>query len=89
MAELKEEIFLSELELKPYLCWNYIDDIFFLWEHGKKKLKEFREHLNEKHQNIKFTAEWSQTSINFYDATVSLIGVKVTTDLYVKLTDSH
>ena len=34
-------------------------------------------------------AEWSQTSINFLDVTVSLIGGKITTDLYVKATDGH
>ena len=79
MAKLEEEI-LSEIELKPYLCWGYIDDIFFLWENGEEKLKEFIEHLNEKHPTIKFTAEWSQTSINFLDVTASLIGGKVTTD---------
>ena len=58
MAELEEEI-LSELELKPYPWWRYIDGIFFLWEHGEEKLKAFIEHLNEKHQTLKFTAEWS------------------------------
>ena len=63
MAELEEEI-LSEIELKPYLWWRCIDDIFFLWEHGEEKLKKFIEYLNEKHLAIKFTAEWSQTSIN-------------------------
>ena len=88
MAELEEEI-LSEIELKSCLWWRYIDDIFFLWEHGQEKLKEFIEHLNEKHPTIKFTAEWSQTSINFLDVTVSLIGEKINTDLYVKPTDSH
>ena len=35
--------------MKPYLWWRYIDDIFFLWKHGEEKLKEFMEHLNEKH----------------------------------------
>ena len=88
MAELEEE-FLNEIELKPYLWWRYIDDIFFLWEHGEEKLKGFREHLNEKHPTIKFTAEWSKTSINFLDVTVSLVGGNITTDLYVKPTDSH
>ena len=29
MAELEGEI-LSEIELKPYLWWRYIDEIFFL-----------------------------------------------------------
>ena len=64
MAELEEEI-LSEIALKPYLWWRYIDDIFFLWEHGEEKLKGLIEHLNEKNPTIKFTAVWSKTSINF------------------------
>ena len=38
----------------------------FLWEHGEEKLKEFTEHLNE--------IDWSQTSTNFLNVTVSLIG---------------
>ena len=77
--------------MKPYLWWRYIDDIdiFFLWEHGEKKIKEFIEHLNGKHPTIKFTAEWSQTLINFLDVTISLIGGKVTADLYVKPIDGH
>ena len=45
--------------------------------------------MNEKHPTIKFTAEWSLTSINFLDVTVSLIGAKITADLYVKAADSH
>ena len=49
---LEEEI-LSEIELKPYLWWRYIDDIFFLWKPGEEKLKEFIEHLSEKHPTIK------------------------------------
>ena len=69
MAELEEEI-LSEIELKPYLWWRYIDEIFFLWEHGEGKLKKFIEDLSEKHPTIKLTAEWSQTSINSLDVTV-------------------
>ena len=40
MTELEEEI-IKESEYKPYLWWRYIDDIFFLWEHGENKLKLF------------------------------------------------
>ena len=81
MAALEEEI-LSKIELEPYLWWRYIDDIFFRFEHGEEKLKKFIVHLNEKHPTIKFTAEWSQTSINFLDVTVLLIGGKITTESY-------
>ena len=88
MTELDEEI-LREIELKPYLRWRNIDDIFFLWEHGEEKLKKFIEYLNEKHLTKKVTAEWSETSINFLDVTVSFIGGKITTDLYVKATDNR
>ena len=38
---LLEEEVLRKAEFKPYLWWRYIDDIFFLWEHGEEKLKSF------------------------------------------------
>ena len=81
MVVLEEEI-LSKIELEPYLWWRYIDDIFFRFEHGEEKLKKFIIQLKEKHTTKKFTAEWSQTSINFLDVTVSLIGGKITTENY-------
>ena len=55
MVKLEEEIF-RDIELKPYLWWWFIDDIFFIWEHGEEKLKEFIDVLNKKHPTIKFTA---------------------------------
>ena len=63
--------------MNSYLWRRYIDDIFFLWEHEEEKLNEFIEHLNEKHRTIKFTAEWSQTSINVLDVAVSFIVEKL------------
>ena len=62
MTELKEEI-LREVELKSYLWWQYIDNIFFIWEHREEKPKEFIDVLNKKHPAINFT-EWSKTQIN-------------------------
>ena len=82
MAELEEKI-IEIVGNKPYLWWRYIDDIFFIWEHGEEKLRNFVNNLN------KFTAEWSQKSINFLDVTVSLIDGQIETDLYIKPTDSH
>ena len=41
------------------------------------------------HPTIKFTADWSKTSINFLDVTVSFTEGIIEIDLYVKCTDSH
>ena len=41
------------------------------------------------HPTIKFTADWSKTSINFFDVTVSTTEGVIETDLYVKPTDSY
>ena len=88
MAELEETI-LKEADFKPYLWWRYIDDIFFLWEHGEEKLRSFINDINKNHPTIKVTAEWSKTSINFLDVTVSIAGGIIETDLHVKPTDSR
>ena len=83
MGELEKEI-IKEPKYKPYLWWRYIDHIFFLWEHGQNKLKSFIDKINKVHPTIEFTAEWSKTSINFLDVTVSLIEGVIETDLFVK-----
>ena len=88
MAELEQEI-LRKAEFKSYLWWRYIDDIFFLWEHGEEKLKSFIDSINKMHPTIKFMADWSKTSINFLDVTVSIADGVMETDLYVKPTESH
>ena len=87
MAELEEEILRKEF--KPYLWWRCVDRIFLLWEHGEGKLKSFIDNINKMHPTIKFTADWSKTSIKFLDVTVSITEGIVETDLYVKPTESH
>ncbi|MEO0684792.1 MAG: hypothetical protein AAFY76_07015, partial [Cyanobacteria bacterium J06649_11] len=88
MAALEEKL-LSSFSLQPMVWWRYIDDIFFLWEHGKESLELFLEHLNQGHPTIKFTAEFSNTEINFLDVKASLSEDRLTTDLFVKPTDTH
>ena len=41
------------------------------------------------HPTIKFTADWSKTSMNFLDVTVSITEGIIKTDLHVKPTESH
>ena len=62
---------------------------YFIWEHGEEKLRNFVETLYEINPTITFTAERSQISSNFLDATVSLIKGQFETDFSVKPTDSH
>ena len=69
MSELEEK-FIETHTLKPKVWFRYIDDIFFIWEHGENSLKEWYEHLNNYHKTIKFTLEWSRKTINFLDTTV-------------------
>ena len=59
MADLEEKI-LNAFEEKPMIWWRYIDDIFFIWEHGEESLEKFLNKLNSFHPIIKFTAEYSK-----------------------------
>ena len=71
MADLEERI-LEDIKLQPHIWSRYIDDIFFIWEHGEDSLKQFIETLNAFHPTTKFTAEWSREEIKFLDANVRL-----------------
>ena len=81
MPELEEEI-LRKAEFKSYLWWRYIVKIFFLLEHGEKKLKPFIDNKNKMHPSIKCMADWSKTSINVTE-------VIIENGLFVKPMDSH
>ena len=72
MVELEENI-IKESEYKLYLWWRYTDEIIFFWKRGENELKSFIHKINKVHPTIKFTADWSKTSINFLDITVSLM----------------
>ena len=71
MAGLEKRI-LEETELQPRIWWRYIDDVFFIWQHGEDSLKQFIKTLNACHPTIKFTAEMSKEEINFLDVNVRL-----------------
>ena len=88
MAEF-EEFALSNLEYAPCIWWRYIDDVFFVWEHGEEKLEEFMLYLNSVHPTIKFTGKHSPHTIEFLDVLVTRVGNRLKTDLFVKETDTH
>ena len=85
-----EKGLLENYPLKPKTWLRYIDDIFFIWEHGETELKNWATYLNESHDRIKFTMEYSKEKVNFLDVTVKVeTDNKLSTDLYTKQTDSH
>ena len=65
----------------------HIDDIIFFWEHGKDTLKVIVDNINNMHPTIKFTADWSRTSIHFLDVSITEGIIEI--DLYIKPTESH
>ena len=60
-----------------------------MWEHGEELLKEFINKINSFHPTIKFTADWSKEKVNFLDVEVTLNNGVLSTDLFVKPTDTH
>ena len=59
-----ETNFLTQ-EFKLLVCFRSIDDVFFIWTHGKEKLEEFLKDFNNYHPNIKLTHEFNKESIPF------------------------
>ena len=53
--------------LKPFDWFRYRDDIFFIWTHGKVKLKFFMEDFNSFSDGMNFTYEFGKESISFLD----------------------
>ena len=80
---------LNSCDVKPWIWYRYIDDVFFIWTHGEEKLCSFIEYINNYHQAIKFTTEKSRDSVSYLDVLVSRNGRALETDLYYKSTDTH
>ncbi len=84
-----EHIHVYPHNAKFLVWWRYIDDIFTIFQCDRNEVDSFISDLNNCHPTIKFTAEISDTSINFLDATITKEGTKLVTKAYSKPTDSH
>ena len=78
MAQLERKL-LDNASMKPLIWWRYIDDIFAIWCYGEANLEVFIADLNQAHPTIKFTVEWSSSSIRFLDTCVQLENGQLTT----------
>ena len=75
--------------LQPIFYKRYIDDIFFVWQHGLDELTQFINHLNQCEPTIKFTEEISEKEVAFLDVRVRIQNNRIVTSVYTKATDSH
>ena len=57
---------------------------FFIWTHGKGKLKTLLKHLYSFDPSLKFTHKTIRESLPFLDIKVELSKGKISTDYYVK-----
>ena len=80
---------IGECDLGPWFWSRYLDDIFFIWQHGKEGMFEFFEYVNNYHDTIKYTWEWSERELSYLDFWVMLKNNRISTDVYSKQTDTH
>ena len=46
---------IQSVQLQPSLWLRYVDDTFVIWPHSREELDKFLQHINQQHQNIRFT----------------------------------
>ena len=79
MEDLEKRL-LSDIDLKPYLWWRFIDDILIICKHGEGSLNLFWKKINSIHPTINLMAYWSYSLVNFLDVKVILKDGKIITD---------
>lgn len=72
---------------KPHHCYRLIDDVFGIWLDTEENLRKWFEHLNNSHNTIKFTIDYSHKEIPFLDTLVYIENNTVKTKLYKKPID--
>ena len=85
----REKTFLSNIGKKPTVWLRYIDDGFVIWPHGQESLIDFIDKIYCSHPTIKFTAQWSPSSVTFLDTKIAIEEGQLISDLYTKPTDTH
>ena len=71
MADIDEKML--EIFGKNPIIWWYINDMFFISEHGEELQRVIIDQVNLFHSTIKFSAEYSKEEVNFLDLDIKLI----------------
>ena len=80
MAPSYASLFMSKLEMdfrgssdKTPLIWlRFLDDIFMIWNHCEQDLHYFISKINDCHDNIKFSFNYSNQEATFLDVNVKM-----------------
>ena len=76
-------------ELRPELWKRFLDDVFFIWNHGLPELKKFETYLNSLIPGIEITLEYSSVEIPFLDVLLYVRDGLLCTKTFFKSTDTH
>ena len=87
MADFEEKV-VYKYHLQPLLWLRYIDDIFILWQHGSDEFDKFVDFLNSNDYGLEFTRDGNSIKVNFLDTTVTQVGERLETEMYIKPTSS-
>ena len=63
----------------PHMLKRFIDDVFFLWQHGEQELDRFVSYLNLFHRTIKFDVVKGE-SYDFTTRTINFLDVRIWID---------
>ena len=84
-----ERNYLKTQILQPFVWFRYIDDVFFIWTHGKEELENLMKESNSFSDHIKFMFESGKENINYLNVKINLHNSHVVIKMYVKPTDRH
>lgn len=73
---------------KSHVCqwWRYIDDVFVIWRGSREEAHDFVKSLNCNELNLKFTADISDTKVEFLDVEIYIEENTIQTKLHRKNT---
>ena len=93
----KIEINFLTQEFKLLVCFRYIDDVFFIWKHGKEKLEELLKDFNNYHLGVVieftmtsvkkallyWTLSWTCLEVNWPQTCISLLANIITCPIHL------
>lgn len=68
---------------------RYIDDVVLLWAGSQMSLEDFLLYLNQNEYGLRFTAEFSLSTINYPDLTLYKKDNRIGTKTFFKATDRN